>query len=166
VTWFEQYYRAPNITTEGIRRLYWQPDEDGELRIVGMEWLPQNLGLETAYLETIAPGVTGFVESWRTAWLKADIRAYGALYAEHARQGSLAGRGALVDAKRQLWKRLKPVQVDISGLRVMLDRQGVKVDMTQIYKDSLGKGDKGVKTLVLQPQGESWSIVSETWSGR
>jgi hypothetical protein len=65
-----------------------------------------------------------------------------------------------------LWKRLKPVQVDISGLRVMLDRQGVKVDMTQIYKDSLGKGDKGVKTLVLQPQGESWSIVSETWSNR
>lgn len=39
VTWFNQDYQAPNLTTSGTRRLYWQPDASGELRIVGMEWI-------------------------------------------------------------------------------------------------------------------------------
>ncbi len=40
VTWFYQDYKAPNLSTSGIRRLYWQEDAKGELRIVGMEWEP------------------------------------------------------------------------------------------------------------------------------
>ena len=53
-----------------------------------------------------------------------------------------------------------------AGERVVtsLERTGVKVDMTQIYRDSSGKGDKGVKTLLLHPKGDSWVIASETWS--
>lgn len=39
VTWFNQDYSAPNLTSSGTRRLYWQADDDGEMRIVGMEWL-------------------------------------------------------------------------------------------------------------------------------
>lgn len=39
VTWFNQDYKAPNLSSSGTRRLYWQSDADGELRIVGMEWL-------------------------------------------------------------------------------------------------------------------------------
>ena len=164
VTWFEQYYRAPNITTEGIRRLYWQPDANGELRIVGMEWLPQDLGLEVAYLETITPGVTRFVEAWREAWLKADVDAYGAFYTEDATQGTIKGRSQIIQSKKGLWSRKKPVKVELTGLRVMLSNGGIEVDMTQIFRDSTGKGDKGVKTLTLHPQGESWLISSDTWS--
>jgi len=164
VTWFEQYYRAPNITTEGVRRLYWQPDADGELRIVGMEWLPQNLGLEAAYLDTITPGVMRFVEEWRAQWLKADADAYGALYTRDARQGNLRGSQQIVQAKRAIWGWAKPARVDLTGVRVMLEKGGVKVDMTQVYRDSSGKGDKGVKTLLLYPHGETWRIESEVWS--
>ncbi len=40
VTWFFQDYKAPNLSSKGVRRLYWQADKKGELRIVGMEWLP------------------------------------------------------------------------------------------------------------------------------
>ncbi len=40
VTWFFQEYKAPNLATKGVRRLYWQEDAKGELRIVGMEWEP------------------------------------------------------------------------------------------------------------------------------
>ncbi len=39
VTWFQQDYAAPNLSTNGVRRLYWR-ESDGELRIVGMEWVP------------------------------------------------------------------------------------------------------------------------------
>lgn len=39
VTWFYQEYKAPNLTSDGVRRLYWQADAKGELRIVGMEWV-------------------------------------------------------------------------------------------------------------------------------
>ncbi len=49
VTWSEQFYRAPNLSTEGIRRLYWQKDSDNVYRIVGMEWIPSNLGLQAAF---------------------------------------------------------------------------------------------------------------------
>ena len=55
VTWFQQDYKASNLSTEGVRRLYWQPDEKGELRIVGMEWAPHLSGTLTAGLSG-APG--------------------------------------------------------------------------------------------------------------
>ena len=40
VTWFYQDYKAPNLSTSGVRRLYWVPDAKGEFKIVGMEWAP------------------------------------------------------------------------------------------------------------------------------
>ena len=44
VTWFYQDYEAPNLSTEGVRRLYWRQNAKGQYVIVGMEWLP---GLST-----------------------------------------------------------------------------------------------------------------------
>jgi murein L,D-transpeptidase YafK len=40
VTWFFQDYQAPNLTTKGVRRLYWIRDAKGDFKIVGMEWTP------------------------------------------------------------------------------------------------------------------------------
>jgi ketosteroid isomerase-like protein len=40
VTWFYQEYSAPNLSTQGVRRLYWQQNKGGEWKIVGMEWIP------------------------------------------------------------------------------------------------------------------------------
>lgn len=50
VTWFEQDYRASNLSSRGVRRLYWQKNAKGELRIVGMEWEPKLAGTLTAGL--------------------------------------------------------------------------------------------------------------------
>lgn len=50
VTWFEQDYRASNLSAKGVRRLYWQKNRQGELRIVGMEWAPHLSGTLTAGL--------------------------------------------------------------------------------------------------------------------
>ena len=40
VTWFFQDYKAPNMETKGIRRLYWEEQADGQFKIIGMEWIP------------------------------------------------------------------------------------------------------------------------------
>jgi murein L,D-transpeptidase YafK len=48
VSWTEQLYTASNMSSEGIRRLYWQKDDNDTFRIVGMEWIPCDLGLKTA----------------------------------------------------------------------------------------------------------------------
>ncbi len=56
VTWFHQDYRAPNLSTQGVRRLYWQRDGRGDLRIVGMEWEPRLDGTLTAALGDAATG--------------------------------------------------------------------------------------------------------------
>ncbi len=164
VTWFDQYYKAPNLTTEGVRRLYWQADDEGELRIVGMEWIPKDVGLESSYLQTVTPSVTNFIENWKKHWLKADIEKYMACYASDAEQGKIRGVKNISASKKSLWKRAKPKKVDLTGFRITADQDGVKVDMTQSYVDSTGFKDKGVKTLILQPKGDSWVIAKDMWS--
>ncbi|MDR2124539.1 MAG: L,D-transpeptidase family protein [Desulfovibrio sp.] len=39
VTWFHQDYQAPNLSTRGTRRLYWEKTGT-DFKIVGMEWEP------------------------------------------------------------------------------------------------------------------------------
>lgn len=63
VTWSEQFYRAPNLSTEGIRRLYWQQYQDGKFRIVGMEWTPRNLGMQADFQKGRLVASTDTVQS-------------------------------------------------------------------------------------------------------
>ncbi|MBQ4132317.1 MAG: L,D-transpeptidase family protein, partial [Desulfovibrionaceae bacterium] len=93
VTWFNQFYRAPNLTTEGVRRLYWQ-EKDGRWLIVGMEWEPRDLGLSAHYLEVIEPELTKFIEDWRQNWLSGNVEEYSRHYAPNAVQGKLHSRQA------------------------------------------------------------------------
>lgn len=164
VTWFDQYYRAPNHTSEGVRRLYWQPGKDGVMRIVGMEWIPADLGMEDDYLEDVSPRVAELIEQWRKAWETCDVDAYASWYAEDARQADRVGVAAIADHKRELWATIRPVKVALEGVRVAITPEGVIADMTQDYKDTRGYRDKGVKTIHLKPYGASWRIVREDWA--
>ena len=40
----------------------------------------------------------------------------------------------------------------------------MRVDMTQVYRDTSGYQDKGTKEMLLYPEGDSWRIASETWT--
>lgn len=164
VTWFNQYYRAPNHTSEGIRRLYWQPDANNELRIVGMEWVPADLNMESAYLESITAEVSELINTWRDAWEKADAEAYAACYAPDAKQGDRTGIKAIRDHKLTLWQTIKPTKVALEGVRIEVTRDGVKADMTQDYRDTRGYRDSGIKIIHLQPHGATWRIVREDWA--
>ncbi len=38
VTYFTQFYRSPSLISQGIKRLYWQKNDAGKWRVVGMEF--------------------------------------------------------------------------------------------------------------------------------
>lgn len=76
-----------------------------------------------------------------------------------------AARGANIRRqKEQLWARVKPTLVRISGLRLVVERTGLRADMTQIYADSSGHSDRGTKTLQLRYDGKRWRIAREDWA--
>ena len=164
VTWFNQYYRAPNLTAEGVRRLYWQKDAAGVPRIVGMEWQEEDTGMAAEYLETVEPGISAFIENWRAAWEKGDIKTYMAAYAPDAVQSGRRGASAIKQSKEAIWRSAKPVTVKFSGMFLATDAGGIRVDMRQDFSDAKGFADKGIKTLILTPTATGWAIVSEEWS--
>lgn len=164
VSWFTQYYRAPNLHTEGIRRLYWIPGENGALKIVAMEWIPKELGLHNAFMKRVAPEVLRLVEDWRKAWEDGDLERYASFYRPGADQGSLKGLAAILENKKTIWARKKPARVEFQGTMVYVEDRGVRVRMTQLYSDSSGYHDKGIKELLLYPHGDSWRIASESWT--
>jgi murein L,D-transpeptidase YafK len=60
VTWFRQEYQAPNLSTGGTRRLYWEKSGT-EFRIVGMEWEPglDDVSLTTSVASLLPPSDQG-----------------------------------------------------------------------------------------------------------
>ncbi len=171
-TRFNQWIYAPGkLPSEGERTLYWQQSTSDkpatQWRIVGSHWEEKKLDMSVLYLGKISDSVKAWVQDWRKDWLAAEIDTYATHYAPHARQ---AGRTktAMLKQKRALWQKAAPATIQLHGIRVQLDKDGIRVDMTQVYKDKNGSGDKGVKTLILQPYSKApgqrtWRIVREEW---
>ncbi|MDE7371869.1 MAG: hypothetical protein K2N07_09060 [Desulfovibrio sp.] len=85
-------------------------------------------------------------------------------YTPDAVQGGRAGSRTIRSQKEGLWSRVKPTMVNLSGLRLAMDRRGIRADMTQAYADSAGRSDRGVKTLLLRYDGQGWRIQREDWA--
>ncbi len=166
-TTFNQWVHSPGqMPTEGQRTLYWQKDNN-VWYIVAEHWEERYVGMNVLYLEKVSDHIMDWVEKWRIAWLAANVDNYALHYAPQARQGKRA-KIAMVRQKRDLWKSAAPANIELSGIRVQLHKEGVRVDMTQVYTDVNGKGDKGVKSLILQPHIDNagqrtWRILREEW---
>ena len=104
------------------------------------------------------------LERWRTAWEKADLDAYIACYTADALQQGRRGARNLRQQKQNLWQRVTPTLVQLSGMRFTLDKKGLRADMMQNYADSKGMSDRGTKTLLLEYDGTSWRIAREDWA--
>ena len=76
----------------------------------------------------------------------------------------IRGLSAILENKKNIWARKKPAKVEFQGTTVYVEDRGVRVRMTQLYSDSSGYHDKGVKELLLYPQDDSWRIASESWT--
>lgn len=159
----EQMVVGPGGAVQGLRTLWWRKDADGEFRIVGSEFTPGEYGLAADYLETVSGEVSRAVEAWRRAWEGARLDDYMACYTQDAIQGGRAGNRAIRRQKEELWQRVRPTLVNLSGLRLAMDRRGIRADMTQAYADSAGRSDRGVKTLLLRYDGSGWRIQREDW---
>jgi len=156
--------RDPSRSEEGMRRLYWQQGTDGQFRIVGSTWIPQpDLAMQVDYLESVTPQVSAMIEAWRQAWESGNLDAYAGFYLPRARQGTRSGPD-IFQYKRLVWGKSVPQNVELSGMRIQLDKGGLRVDMAQSYRDASGYQDKGIKTLLLTPLGDTWRIAVEDWA--
>lgn len=163
VTWFDQYYRTPGMTSTTGKRFYWKRTPDGEWRIVGREYVPASEDLGPKYLAAKTDEVRTLVESWRQAWLGMDVDAYAALYAERAVQGARRGVTHIADYKKTLWAKTAPVKVSVADLTVKTHPRGLQVAFMQTFEDAEGYSDFGRKTMILSPDGSAWKIESEEW---
>lgn len=163
VSWFKQYYLAPNHQTEGIRRLYWMKDENKQYKIVAMEWIPKAVALEYKFENKINQEVPIIIEDWRNAWETADIDTYIGFYSPYALQDNRKGTKQIKEQKQGIWLKKQPKKVVFSDLKMQMEKEGLRVEMKQEYEDSTGYKDVGIKILLLHPKEDGWEIYKETW---
>lgn len=163
VTAFDQYYRTVGMTNTVGKRFYWQEAKPGDWRIVGEEYTEASEDLEPKYLAAKTVEVRKVLDGWLEAWRKADLKAYLAYYDAKAEQGKVRGKAAIGDYKKSVWQAKPPAKVEMDSLSVSLNSQGLEARFVQTYRDAGGYSDRGLKTLVLAPEGDGWVILSEDW---
>lgn len=155
---------TPQGMRQGLAKFWWRKDKQGHFKLVASDFSPQSLGLEAEYLDKTSENIAKMIEKWRVAWEQGDVDAYMGFYAPNAVQQGRTGAANIRRQKANLWSRVKPAQVKLTGLRVSLEGNGARADMTQSYADAQGNADKGVKTLYLRYDGQNWLIHREDWS--
>ncbi len=163
VTWFDQFYRTPNMTSTVGKRLYWMKDDSGHWRIVGREYVPTGRDMSSDYLAAKTGEVRALVDQWSSAWQGANLDAYLSCYDESARQDGRVGVDAIGDYKSRVWTERPPRTVRVDDVEVSLHPNGLKARFLQEYEDASGYSDRGIKTLILAPEDDGWRIVSEDW---
>lgn len=160
----EELVAGPHGLSEGVRTLWWRKGDNGDLRIVASQFQPEELGLAADYLDQVGGAVSDAVEGWRKAWEAGNLDAYMAYYTDNAVQQGRWGAKNIRRQKADLWSRVQPTLVQLSGLRLVADKTGIRADMGQTYADSAGHSDRGTKTLLLQYDGKKWLIAREDWT--
>jgi len=164
VTTFDQYYRTQDLISAVGKRFYWQKDKDGAWRIVGGEYTEASPKLESHYLSAKRAEVERMLKGWMESWLAADVDKYMSYYTEDATNGRQTNAKAMRDFKQALWASKTPTRIAADKVEVSMHQKGLKVSFVQSYEDSTGQADKGHKVLIITPKGDSWAIVSESWS--
>ncbi len=162
VTYFDQLYSAPNLSSEGIRRLYWQQDANGEFKVVGMEWQQKRIGLRQQMLAKEEEQVRELLEEWRQSWLVADVSKYASYYDNNAKQGKLVG-DAIFKQKESIWTNNKPQVIEFSNIQTKHKGNVIQVSFRQDYSDSNGYKDRGIKTMSFIKVDNTWKIFKEDW---
>ncbi|WP_051261271.1 L,D-transpeptidase Cds6 family protein [Desulfovibrio inopinatus] len=73
VTTFRQIYRSPTFTSAGIKRLYWQKDDIGEFKIVGMEF--EQLPLDRTVLASLEDNLASDASSRQLGTPSSSVKA-------------------------------------------------------------------------------------------
>ncbi len=159
----EQLVVGPKGLEQGVRSFWWKRDDKGDFRIVASQFKPEELGLAADYLDQVSDSASAMVEKWRRSWEAGHLEDYISYYTNDAVQQGRWGAKNIQKQKELLWQRVKPTLVQITGLRLVADKQGLRADMNQIYADSSGHTDRGTKSLLLRFDGKTWHIAREDW---
>ena len=165
ITWFKQYYYAPNLLVEGTRYLYWK-NENGALKIVAEVWNPGTTSAtEKDLQERIVPKIQAFLNGWKQAWEKANIVEYSKYYTQDAVQGNIRSKSRIMAVKQALWDKQKPHSIQMENMRVALTSKGIRVTFKQRYQ-ATNYTDVGTKIVYILPLGNDiseWRIQKEEW---
>jgi murein L,D-transpeptidase YafK len=162
VTYFGQYFRTDTFSSQGTKRLYWQR-EKGDWKIVGSEWRASPIDLRPKYLHAAKNEVQQWLESWREVWQKADHRDYKSYYHPDAVQDDRQGIEAIMARKEKAWSNSLPEEITLADIEVNIHQRGLKVTFEQHYKGQSDYKDRGYKELIIEPFGQTWRILAETW---
>ena len=161
VSYFYQYFRSPNFSSQGLKRLYWMKIKD-EFKIVASEWKEKKLNLEKDYLREYKKRIISFLQTWKRAWETKNIEKYEQFYDLNAIQNNRKGIEAIIGHKRKIWKKNFPISIEIHDIDIKLCKHGFKITFIQKYEGGDHK-DYGKKTLIIYPYKKSFKIEKERW---
>ena len=136
---------------QGWRRLYWM--RQVELwKIVGEEWIPQNLGTRPDYGQVVAAEIRKRLRECAQAWDKGELKTLLNAYDRTSSRGDAKGRDAIAASlERDLAaKKKNPYNAEPV---VRVTKQGVEARL---------EGDGSVRTILFLPGTfDTWLIVSD-----
>jgi len=119
----------------------------------------EDLPLET--IEKRRAELEKFLESWRSAWVRADTGAYLSHYSAYFR-GRGMNYGRFAAHKRSVFGRSKDIRVAATDVQIFrLDERAV-IHFFQDFRSSL-MANAGYKTLHIARTPAGWKIVGEEW---
>lgn len=136
---------------QGWRRLYWM--RQVELwKIVGEEWIPQNLGARPDYGQVVAAEIRKRLRECAQAWDKGELKTLLNAYDRTGSRGDAKGRDAITASlERDLAaKKKNPYNAEPV---VRVTKQGVEARL---------EGDGSARTILFLPGTfDTWLIVSD-----
>ena len=136
---------------QGWRRLYWM--RQVELwKVVGEEWIPQNLGGSVDYAQLVGKEIRERLQQCAQAWDKGDLKTLLRAYDRTGRRNDAQGREAIAASleREMATKKKNPYRAEPV---VRVTKHGVEARLT---------GNENVRTILFLPGTfDTWVIASD-----
>jgi len=160
---FNQRYKTEVFNSEGEKRLFLQKNSN-QWKIVG-EFFE---GADKRHVAIERPAVPKteeiqrFIELWRKAWERKDLKTYIACYDTQFRSRSM-GLRSWKRHREGLNRKYRSLEIQISNLKVEQVSDGAaSVTFKQNYRAD-EYNDVGLKEISLIKKGKHWKIRKEEW---
>jgi len=160
---FHQTYRTSSFQSTGIKRLYLQQNSK-EWKITREEFEGKDLTQVVVKKPRPTPRETieAFLERWKAAWEKEDLKDYMACYDRTFISRGM-NRWAWKKHRQRLNSKFSSVRVDIRDIDIQdVSQKTAQVTFVQDYRADQYQ-DFGLKTISLIRRGQEWKIKKEEW---
>lgn len=155
---FEQSYCAKNISTRGIKRLFFKQDDSNLLKLMTERFTP----LKPAQADK--KGVLKFINIWLKAWNDGDLETYISKYDSQFRDSRKRNLSAYRAYKQGIFTERPDQTIEVRNLEInAISGSKFRVKFDQKYT-SKAYSDVGRKQLIVNACAEQMTIEQETWS--